>query len=347
MMKVKQFTNKNQYTVMLLFMLVVVLIFFSITKGKVLWTGDTWNGIAMQFPEYGIMTLGVMFCFITGNIDMSFVALGNFATIMAVRYMAAQAGEGASDAQIRLAILTGILITLVICLIGGLINGILVTKLGIPPVMATIAMQLVWQGLSTALTQGNTVTGLPTMYTDIGHSKVFGFIPFPLFIFIIAFIICTIILRYTVYGEMIYMIGTNVKAVRYSGINTDRLVIITFMLTALISGVGSLIMVSTMASAKADYGSSYVMRVILILVLAGILPDGGMGKISDLLFATIIIQIIASGVNMFAQLNTYYASLIWGGMLLIVLILSTKLANGIFQVKEPVHAGKKEAEKKA
>ncbi|MGN0434288.1 MAG: ABC transporter permease [Bilifractor sp.] len=333
-MKFKSFANKNQYTVMLLVMLAAVLVFFSITRGSLLWTGDAWYGMAMQFPEYGLMTLGVMFCFLTGNIDMSFVALGNFATIFAVRFMAANAPEGASEGHVRAVILAGILITLLICLIGGCINGILVTKLGIPPVMATIAMQLVWQGLSTALTQGNTVTGLPAMYTEIGHSQLFGFLPFPLFIFIIAFIGCALIIRYTVYGEMIYMIGTNVKAVRYSGINTDRVVILTFVLTALISGVGSLIMVSTMASAKADYGSSYVMRVILILVLAGILPDGGMGKISDLLLAIVIIQIIASGVNMFANLNTYYASLIWGALLLIVLIMSTKLSGGIFRIRD-------------
>jgi len=77
-----------------------------------------------------------------------------------------------------------------------------------------------------------------------------------------------------------------------------------------------------------------VMRVILILVLAGILPDGGMGKISDLLLAIVIIQIIASGVNMFANLNTYYASLIWGALLLIVLIMSTKLSGGIFRIRD-------------
>lgn len=89
-----------------------------------------------------------------------------------------------------------------------------------------------------------------------------------------------------------------------------------------------------MASTKADYGTSYVMRCILILVLAGVLPDGGMGKISNVFLAIISIQIIASGVNMFSSLNTYYASLIWGGLLIIVLILSTQLNGDGFLAKK-------------
>ena len=91
-----------------------------------------------------------------------------------------------------------------------------------------------------------------------------------------------------------------------------------------------------MASAKADYGTSYVMRCILILVLAGVLPDGGMGKIGNVLIAIVTIQIIATGVNMFPSLNTYYASLIWGGLLLVVLLLSTRMGQGgLFGLKLP------------
>ena len=98
------------------------------------------------------------------------------------------------------------------------------------------------------------------------------------------------------------------------------------------SCIGCLLMVNTMASAKADYGTSYVMRCILILVLAGVLPDGGMGKIGSVLIAIITIQIIATGVNMFPNLNTYYASLIWGGLLLVVLIMSSRMEGGVLRL---------------
>ena len=310
--------QKHSYTVMLLGLMAVVLLFFTITKGAMLWKGDVWMGIAMQFPEYGVITLGLMFCFICGKMDMSFVALGDFATIMAVRYMASH-----SEAAPGGVILVGILIALAIACIGGLINGVLVAYLDIPPVMATIAMQLVWTGLSVALTSGNTVKGLPALYTEIGHKYVFGFLPVPLLIFLAVFAIAWFLLNHTVYGEKLYMVGTNIKAAEFSAINTKRMVIGTYILCDVICCIGCLLMVNTLASAKADYGTSYVMRCILILVLAGVLPDGGMGKIGNVLIAIVTIQIIATGVNMFQSLNTYYASLIWGGLLLVVLVMST------------------------
>lgn len=185
-----------------------------------------------------------------------------------------------------------------------------------------------------AITEGKAVSGLPSLYTDIGHKMVFGFLPFPFLIFLIIFAISAFLLKYTTYGEKLYMIGTNIKAARFSAINTTGMTVATFVLCDVICCIGSLLMVSTMASTKADYGTSYVMRCILILVLAGVLPDGGMGKISNVFLAIISIQIIASGVNMFPSMNTYYASLIWGGLLIIVLILSTKLTGNGFFVKK-------------
>ena len=330
----KNYFAKNKYTGLLLILLVIVLLFFTVTQGSKFWSASMLSGMCMQFPEYGMITLGLMFCFISGNIDMSFVALGDFASIMAVRYIVANTNDDMADGAVIGVIMIGIVIAVIIGIFGGFINGLLVTMLKIPPVMATIAMSLVWQGFSTALTRGDAVTGLPYLYSEIGHSNVLGFIPFPLFIFIIGFIIAAFLIKCTTYGEKLYMIGTNPKAAMFSAINTRLLIIVTFIICAVYSNIGCMIMVSTMSSAKADYGSSYLMRCILILVLAGVLPDGGYGKITDVILSIVIIQIIASGVNMFPQINTYYASLIWGGLLLIVLILSTKMTGEGFLKKK-------------
>ncbi len=332
--KLKEYSLKNRYSVMLIGLMILLLLFFTVTKGGILWSLGTWNSIFMQFPEFGLMTLGVMFCFIIGCIDMSFVALGDFACIVAVMYMGSHATEGMSDVKVIGVILVAILIAVVIGAVGGIINGALIAFLNIPPVMATIAMSLVWLGLSTAVTKGYAVTGVPELYTEIGHKKLLGFIPVPMLIFLIVFFICLFVLKYTTYGKKLYMTGTNVKAARFSAINTKAMIISTFIICDVISTLGCMVMVSTMNSAKADYGTSYVMRVILILVLAGVLPDGGMGKIFNVLLAIVAVQIIASGVNMFPSLNSYYASLIWGGLLIVVLILSTKMnGNGWKLVK--------------
>lgn len=337
--KIKDFVNKNRYTTILFCLLAAVLIFFSIAKGGRFWKPSLWMGMLFQFPEYGCMTLGLMFVFICGKHDMSAVMLGNFASIIAVKYMSASVVDGMTNGQIGGVIVVAILMAIAIAVVGGVINALLVSRLDIPPVMATIAMQLVWKGFSTALTKGYAVTGVPALYTSVGHMKLFGFLPLPLLIFIVLFAIAAFLLKFTVYGEKLYMVGTNQKAARFSAINTNRMITITYILCAVYSVIGVLLMVSTMNSAKADYGTAYITRAILILVLAGCLPDGGMGKISDILIALVTIQIISTGVNLFPNLNTYYASLIWGGLLIVVLIMSTRMTGSApKKVKAPKKA---------
>lgn len=333
-MKVKEFFKKNPYTAILLAFMAAVLLIFTVTKGGVFWQLGTWKGIVMQFPEFGVMAFGVMFCLLIGCIDMSFVMLGNFATIVGVSFMGSAVKDGMSNAQIGLVIFEAFIIVSIICAIGGVINGLLISKLGIPPVIATIAMQMVWLGVSTGITGGKTVSSVPALYIEVGHSNVFGFLPFPLLVFIIVFIISALILKYTTYGEKVYMCGTNMKAAKFSAINTDGMVIGTFVLGDILCGIGSMLMVSTLNCAKADNGESYVMKIILLLVLAGISPNGGVGKIGNIIFSVLIIQIITSGVNMFGNLNTYHASMIYGGLLVIVLIISTFM-DGTSTLKLP------------
>ena len=333
-MKIKEYFKKNQYTAILIVLTLLVMLIFTCTKAGTFWKLGTWRGIVMQFPEYGVMTVGVMFCFLIGCIDMSFVMLGNFATVIAVMVMGKQMDGEVSDGKAALLILEAFLIVAVICAIGGIINGLLISKLGIPPVIATIAMQMVWMGVSIGITQGKSLSTIPQQYISLGHSNVFGFIPFPLFVFIIIFVIAALILKFTTYGKKLYMCGTNRKAAKFSAINTDRMIIGTFILCDVICGIGSMLMVSTLNSAKADNGESYVMKIILILVLSGILPDGGIGKIGNMIFSILIIQMITSGVNMFNGLNTYHASMIYGGLLIIVLVLSTRMGNGILNFKK-------------
>lgn len=274
-----------------------------------------------------------MFCFILGCMDMSFVMLGNFATIIGTQYILSHVTEDMTDGKVLGIIVVAVLIVALIGALGGVINGLLVCKLGIPPVIATIAMQMVWLGVSTGLTQGSSLS-LKTvpLYAQIGHSNVLGFIPFPLFVFILIFAIAVFVLKYTTYGKKLYMCGTNMKAAKFSAINTDRMIIGTYVLCDVICCIGSLLMVSTLNSAKADNGESYVMKIILILVLAGILPDGGIGKIGNMIFSVLIIQIITSGVNMFSGLNTYHGSFIYGGLLILVLILSTYMDGNGFKL---------------
>lgn len=321
----KKSAVRDNHIFLLLGLLIAILAAFSAIKFSTLWSVSIWKSMAFQFPEYGVMTLGVMVCFISGSIDVSFVALGNLGAVLACTLMK-QIGEGKIPAeQTGIVIFAAILIAFAIGALGGLINGNLISRLGIPPILATLATQQVFRGISIGLTKGNAVTGIPDVFGEVMHKNLFGILPMQLLVFIVVFAILAILLRYTTFGEKLYMIGANPKAARFSAINTTKIVNIAFVINGICATIGGLLMVSSMNSAKADFGSSYLMRCILILVLAGVLPDGGLGKIINVLISIVIVQVIASCVNMFPQINSYYGSLIWGALLIAVLVATTGL----------------------
>lgn len=324
----KKTKKLSTYTLILIALTAGIVLFFTIAKGKAFWSGDVWAGMLVQFPEFGCIALGMMFCFISDYLDLSCIMLSNLANILMIKFLIANVAEGMSDSEVGKLLIIGILIAFGIALAGALVNSFLVTYMNIPPVMATVSTQMVWLGISTVLTKGDTVTGLPQLYTTIGHMKFFGWLPLTVLIFAGCFILSGFILNYTVYGKHLYMLGSNQKAVAYSGINRYVVISVCMIICALLSTVGGLIMTSTLSSAKADYGTSYIMRCFLILILAGV--DAGKGKMINVLITTFTIQIIATGVNLFSNFNSYVASLIWGGTLLVVLVLTTYMTDDGF-----------------
>lgn len=324
----KKVKKPNSYTLILLAFTAAILAFFSIAQGADFWRKDVWVGMIVQFPEFGCIALGMMFCFISDYLDLSCIMLSNLANILMIKFLSANVVEGMSNTQIGGYLVLGILLAFAVAILGALVNSVLVTYLNIPPVMATVSTQMVWLGISTAITRGDTVTGLPQLYTTIGHMKLFGVLPITVLIFAAAFLFTGFILNYTVYGKQLYMLGSNEKAVAFSGINHFAMISICMILCAILTTVGGLIMTSTMSSAKADYGTSYIMRCFLILILAGV--DAGRGKMINVLITTFTIQIIATGVNLFDNLNSYVASVIWGGMLIVVLIMTTFMTDDGF-----------------
>ena len=126
----------------------------------------------------------------------------------------------------------------------------------------------------------------------------------------------------TKFGTRVYLVGTNEKAARFAGIHCNKILIQTYLLSGLISGVAGLLSLARLNSAKADFGSSYTMQCILIAVLGGVNPNGGFGTIPGITIAVIILQMISSYLNMFPSISNYYRNLIWGVALIGVLIMN-------------------------
>ena len=214
---------------------------------------------------------------------------------------------------IMLAILAGWLVSLLI----GIFNGVLIVYVGVSPILATLGTMTLVGGISILVTKGYVVSGFPEEYQYLGNGVFLG-IPVPFLIFLALAIFVSILLRRTPFGIANYLIGSNEKATRFSGINVNRTLVITYALSGLLCGIASTIMISRFNSAKAGYASSYLLITILISVLGGVNPYGGFGRIGGLVLALFILQLVSSTFN-FLGLSSHLTIAFWGLLLLITI----------------------------
>jgi simple sugar transport system permease protein len=186
--------------------------------------------------------------------------------------------------------------------------------------MATIGTMALYKGIGLVLTGGKAQSGMPSAIVSLGHYMFLKVIPIQVIIFIIMTLTLSFIMHKTAYGINLYLFGSNERSAVYAGMNRGAMLFKSYMLSGFFSSVAGLIMLATLNSAKADYGSSYLMLTILICVLGGVNPNGGTGKIGGVILAVISMQLIASGMNMFGNLSIFYRNLVWGIVLIAVMV---------------------------
>ena len=319
MNKVKSIYRKNPEMSRLLLIMACWLIFMMFTQAEKFFTGINFLTMAGQFPEYGLMALGCMLCMITGGIDLSVVGTANMASIRSVYTMMHFFGEEGpmplsfSAVIFLIAILTGVVV--------GSANAFLISCLGVPPILATLGMNELLTGLCIVFTNGSAVSSFPKQFCDFFSGNFMGFIPRRLIVFIVVAVLIWFMLEKCTYGTKLRLYGTNAHVAKFSGINTHALLFRTYITSSVCAALGGLMMLATYSSARADYGSNYTMQAILLVVLGGVSPNGGKGKISGVITAIVLLKMIESGINRFRSVSTYYVTLIWGAVLILALVI--------------------------
>lgn len=313
---------RDQHVTRLATILVLLLLFFAIVRMENFFRLATWQSMAIQFPEFGLMALGVMLTMIIGGIDLSVVGVANMTAIGSATLMLQIAPAGADGPQGYLALVAAIFFSLLIGALAGAFNGFLVAKVKIPAILVTLGTFELFTGIAVVISGGKPTSGLPPQYGEIMASRIFGVIPMPLVIFIIATAVVGVIMYKSAFGTKLYMLGSNEKAAEFSGLKTTSLTIRTYMLSGILAATAGLVMLGNYNSAKADYGSTYTLLAVLIVVLGGINPNGGSGRLAGVVLAVIVLQVLSSLLNTFPDISNFYRPLIWGGVLLLVIVVN-------------------------
>jgi simple sugar transport system permease protein len=277
------------------------------------------QSMAYQFPEFGFLALAMMIAMITGGIDLSVIANANLSGIVAAFILTKMITPEMGTSDILLMIGLAIFAGLSVSLMCGLMNGMLIAFIGIPAILATLGTMTFYTGIGMAITEGVGVVGFPDQFLFIGSGKV-GSIPIPLLMFIIIAIILALILNKTVFGQSLYLFGANPIATLFSGINNAHITIKAYLMSGLLAGCSSIIMISRVNSAKVGYGDTYLLQAILVAVLGGVNPYGGRGKVIGVVMGIIMLQSLQNAFTLF-MFTPYAKKLIWGLMLLLVMII--------------------------
>lgn len=299
-------------------LLVATFAFFAVLRPGIFLSSVNLTNIAIGAPEIGLLSLAVMIAMLTGGIDLSVVAIANGAAISVSSLYTAVAtaqGEMAAETMTPLILLAGLAVGLLL----GAVNGVLISVVGITPILATLGTMQVFNGLALAWTDGVTISGAPSDLRTMGQTAILG-VPVLLIILLAAAAALAVLINRTPGGRKIQLQGANPVAARYSGISSRGTLMTTYITSGLLSAVAGLLFLSRNPSASADYGSSYVLLVIVIVVLGGTNPMGGFATVTGVVLATLTLQVVTSGFTAL-RLSAYEYAIAQGAILIGVMVL--------------------------
>lgn len=303
----------------LLIILVGIVILMTILNPKRFPTVRNLISMSYQLPIIAFLSIGMMISMLSGGINLAIVATANFTGIVTVLFLRAMAGAGAADAGVGVA-LAAMAGGLVAALLVGALMGYLVAWIEVPAILATLGVLTLLGGVNVVITRGYTLSGFPAFLLGIGNGTLWG-IPMPFLLLIVVCLILAVILNRTVFGVSLYLLGSNPVAARFSNINVRSVLMREYILSAFFSALTAFIMMGQLNSVKANYAESFLLVSVLACFLGGVDPFGGAGKLSGMVLAVVILQLISTGVNLL-RMDPFFIQAMWGFIILVLVAVN-------------------------
>jgi ribose ABC transporter (permease) len=267
--------------------------------------------ILQQVTVNAILALGMTMVIFTGGIDLSVGSVVAFSGIVM--------GILVIDLGVNpwLAALIGIALGSV-C---GTINGLLISRFKLQPMIATLGMMSIARGAALTLAGGRTISGYPPGFTWLGNGTVPGTtIPVQIVFMLLLYVIAYYFMRYRRFGRALYSVGGNEEATRLSGINVFKYKTLAYTVSGALAGIASVVLVAKLNSAQSIAGQDYELDAIASAVIGGASLLGGKGSIWGTLMGALIIGVIRNGLNLL-NVSSYLQKLIIGFIILIAVLV--------------------------
>jgi ribose transport system permease protein len=255
--------------------------------------------VVLTMSVIGIVSIGMTYVMLSGGIDLSVGSTMGLSAVVAATF-------AKNDSPLILVVLIGLGIGFVI----GLVNGLAITKLRVPPLIATLAMLSVAKGVQLIYSRGVTVFGLGDAVGWLGRGSI-GPIPVPIVLLLLLYALASISLSRTAFGRKVYAVGSNERAARIVGIQVERIKISVYILSSTLASFGGLILISRLDSAPTVIGTGLELDTIAAVVIGGTSLTGGKGGVWGTLIGVAILALIQNALNLL-NVSPYFTQLVQG-----------------------------------
>jgi ribose transport system permease protein len=244
-----------------------------------------------QSAVFGVMAVGMTFVIITGGIDLSVGSLAAFGGVLCA--MVVQRGGD----PVWVWILAGWLAAVVLGAASGSFTGLLVSRMSIPPFIATLALMSSLRGLGNLITDGKPISPLPEPYTWLGRYQVGGRVPVSVLLFLAVMIAGAVLLNHTRFGRHVRAIGGNEESARLSGVPVRRVKWLVYVWCGVLTALAGLVLSSRLGSGSPKVGVGDELAVIAAVVVGGTSLSGGRGSIGGTFVGLLVVSVLNSGLN--------------------------------------------------
>ena len=269
------------------------------------------KNVLTQVSVNAVIAIGMSFVILTGGIDLS------VGSILAVSGAAA-ASIMKSTGNVYLAIIVALVIGAVI----GLINGALISKGRIQAFIVTLATMTIFRGVTYVYTNGTPISSLGQSFSSIGNKMILG-VPIPVVIMVIVFALAFYILSQTRYGRYVYALGGNEDSARLSGINTDKIKTLVYIISGVAAALSGIIVTSRIGSASPNAGVGFELDAIAAVVVGGTSLAGGAGSIGGTIIGALIIGVLNNGLNLI-NVSPFYQAIVKGLVILLAVMVKKR-----------------------
>ena len=319
MNKIKESLSRDISMVILFGFFLAVCLLMVVSFGTSMFNGTTLASMGFQLSEVAVLAFGMALCMLLGGIDLSIVAIANLSSLVTAMVLTGKFFD-IEKAGSFVTILIAVAVAITISVLCGFLNGVVISKFSVSPIVATLSTMTFYTGIAMGITGGNSIGGYPSAFTRFGSSMIAG-VPLVFIVAVIVFVVLILALDHTKLGHEIHYIGENHTASRFTGIDNEKVIMKVYTISGLMAGIASLIIMARSDSARCGYGDTYQLQVIMISVLGGISPSGGKGRLYGVFIATFCMQLMQTAFTLW-QFSPYSKKLIWGMMLLVIMLIN-------------------------